>query len=508
MAGTTRSATEPERAAAEAAQARKKEIAEVFSKALQEVDWTEVLPWEELINNVTAPIVKAQGKQNQKLEESITNLKDSLEFSDKKHSARFKQLKLTIESDKLAKKEIDDQVVQIMNLQGQLLPLLEANGIKKAQPTHQDDAFPFSTNPQEKRVKSAWNEAVLQDEVDTFQNTSEKNKVALLPELRLQAALVPYENWAQRTAIEMSGDFQQVAIFTRAGSVNWVTFLEAILQVLSDHQVLYGSMVSFNSLLPAQNESMLNFTRRMREAWYKLPTTYRAGVMNREGVINLIPTPTKPGVLKIEPADARITDIPKQIIADPRLEDNKYVIVEATFRTISIPSGYTKPFQVSAGLVPNGTFPANLTIGRTVFYTWGFQFGNGSITLTNYPSSPILKPIPQDRAHLFSEPAYKADEPVREGPAKEIKVKWSHKTPTDNAQINEYLASYERDFPGLFDPAKRRTDVLTKTVHTIDTRDSLPVKLPPRRYSPPQVQAMKDFVNKHEGKIIRKGKGP
>ncbi|CAJ2502418.1 Uu.00g098120.m01.CDS01 [Anthostomella pinea] len=190
----------------------------------------------------------------------------------------------------------------------------------------------------------------------------------------------------------MSGDFQQVAIFARAGSVNWVTFLEAILQVLADHQVLYRSMISFSMLLPIQNKSMLNFTRRMREAWYKLPITYRQGVMNRELVINILcqytpsmsiwimmkdksgnwsttemieqavtrsqimarsaiedhiymkpfvtvqlqgqsspfynmnisqATPTKPGMLKIEPADARITDIPKQIIADPRLKDNQ-----------------------------------------------------------------------------------------------------------------------------------------------------------------------------------------
>ncbi|CAJ2508622.1 Uu.00g136480.m01.CDS01 [Anthostomella pinea] len=192
----TRSTTEPERAAAEAARVRKEEIAEMINKAMEKVDWSEVLPWEEMISDVTTPIVKAQDKQNQKLEEFITNLKDGLESSDKKHSARFEQLKLTIESDKLAKKEIDDQVVQMMNLQGQILPLLEANGIKKAQPTQQDDAFPFSTVPsddfknerlangrlnlqrlpynssfknlQEKRVKSAWNEAVLQDEADTF----------------------------------------------------------------------------------------------------------------------------------------------------------------------------------------------------------------------------------------------------------------------------------------------------------------------------------------------------
>ncbi|CAJ2512374.1 Uu.00g053890.m01.CDS01 [Anthostomella pinea] len=249
---------------------------------MNKVVWSEVLPWEEIIT------------------------KDALEASDEKHSTRFDQLKHIIEADKASQKEINDQLAQMMNLQGQISTLLTTNGIKKTNPTREDDAFLFLINPQEKRVKSAWNEAVLQEEADTFQNISEKNKVVLPSKLRLQwaneevlsklsaiqdcfrAVLVPYEHWAQRVAIEMSRDFQQIAIFARTGSVNWVTLLEAIFQVLADHQVLYGSMVSFFMLLLIQNESMLNFTRRMREAWYKLPTTYRQGVMNREGVINLL----------------------------------------------------------------------------------------------------------------------------------------------------------------------------------------------------------------------------
>ncbi|CAJ2502419.1 Uu.00g098130.m01.CDS01 [Anthostomella pinea] len=170
----TRSTTEPERAAAEAARVRKEEIAEMINKAMEKVDWSEVLLWEEMIND------------NQKLEESITTLKDSLEASDEKHSTRFDQLKHVIEADKASQKEINNQLVQMMNLQGQISTLLTANRIKKTNPTREDDAFLFSTNPQEKRVKSAWNEAVLQEEADTFQNTSEKNKVVLPPELRLQ----------------------------------------------------------------------------------------------------------------------------------------------------------------------------------------------------------------------------------------------------------------------------------------------------------------------------------
>jgi hypothetical protein len=73
-------------------------------------------------------------------------------------------------------------------------------------------------------------------------------------------------------------------------------------------------------------------------------------------------------------------------------------------------------------------------------------------------------------------------------------------------QIRAYLESYVTNFPGLFDPAVRRTDVLCKTEHVIDTGDAEPVKLPPRRYSPAQLMAIRDFVETNP--IIRKGIGP
>ncbi|KAI1006920.1 hypothetical protein K3495_g1298 [Podosphaera aphanis] len=38
--------------------------------------------------------------------------------------------------------------------------------------------------------------------------------------------------------------------------------------------------------------------------------------------------------------------------------------------------------------------------------------------------------------------------------------------------------------------------------------DRQPIKLPPRRYSPHQLQAIRDFCKTHDGKIIQKSQSP
>ncbi|KAI1003151.1 hypothetical protein K3495_g5052 [Podosphaera aphanis] len=38
--------------------------------------------------------------------------------------------------------------------------------------------------------------------------------------------------------------------------------------------------------------------------------------------------------------------------------------------------------------------------------------------------------------------------------------------------------------------------------------DHAPIKLPPRRYSPVQLQSIREFCNTHEGSLIRKSKSP
>ncbi|KAI0992947.1 hypothetical protein K3495_g15237 [Podosphaera aphanis] len=67
---------------------------------------------------------------------------------------------------------------------------------------------------------------------------------------------------------------------------------------------------------------------------------------------------------------------------------------------------------------------------------------------------------------------------------------------------------YASLFPGLFNKSLRRTEKLLNTQHIIDTEDNAPVKLPPRRYSPAQQDAILNFCKTHEGSIIRRSKSP
>ncbi|KAI1106874.1 hypothetical protein F4804DRAFT_329839 [Jackrogersella minutella] len=163
---------------------------------------------------------------------------------------------------------------------------------------------------QEERVKWIWPEAVLPSEAAGFAK-GESNNIVVIPanlrlvwadnsvldklgeiQNRLKIALVPYELWATRMSIELAGDFQQVAIFLRSWNPSWVTFLEAVIQVLEEHHVLHSPLVVFATLLRYQDESIVNFTRRIREAYYKLPMCSRETHQNREILINLLRTYT------------------------------------------------------------------------------------------------------------------------------------------------------------------------------------------------------------------------
>lgn len=84
-------------------------------------------------------------------------------------------------------------------------------------------------------------------------------------------------------------------------------------------------------------------------------------------------------------------------------------------------------------------------------------------------------------------------------------VKWHKKPPILGLK---YANLYVSNFPSLFNSSLRRTDILFQTRHFIDLGDHSPIKLPPRRYSPHQLEAIRDFCTAHEGKIIRKSKGP
>ncbi|KAI1004419.1 hypothetical protein K3495_g3793 [Podosphaera aphanis] len=157
--------------------------------------------------------------------------------------------------------------------------------------------------------------------------------------------------------------------------------------------------------------------------------------------------------------------------------------------------GWSKPITFSAGVIPDNTFPAELTLGQTVFHALGLHFlSNDTVRLFSLQGCPIL--IPSDNYdNIYSVFTTNVGKPTT----------WHSSTPQE---AFPYTNSYFNDFPSLFDKSLRKTDLLCKTQHRIDTGTHSPVKLAPRRYSPHQLQAIRDFCRAHENKLIQKSKGP
>ncbi|KAI1819829.1 hypothetical protein F4861DRAFT_543526, partial [Xylaria intraflava] len=158
---------------------------------------------------------------------------------------------------------------------------------------------------QERRVQLVFPEAVFPSDISKLGICEAKNKVTFPATCRLLAAdstvldkvrdlqnrliqaLVPYELWPMRVAIELAGDFQVVSQFIRrTRGATWMDLLEAVIQVLRAHSALHSPLTLFVGLLPAHNESYVNYLWRLREAFYQLPSSQRDTQQTRDVVID------------------------------------------------------------------------------------------------------------------------------------------------------------------------------------------------------------------------------
>lgn len=119
---------------------------------------------------------------------------------------------------------------------------------------------------------------------------------------------------------------------------------------------------------------------------------------------------------------------------------------------------------------------------------------NGEVQLLSMPGIPIL---------TLNTGVY--SKPLQIFSVSETQYKW-HKSTTEEGL--RYGKQYSKLFPELFSKHLRRNDFLSKTTHKIDTGDHPPIKIPPRRYSPSQQQAIRDFCKAHQGTLIKKSKRP
>jgi hypothetical protein len=147
-------------------------------------------------------------------------------------------------------------------------------------------------------------------------------------------------------------------------------------------------------------------------------------------------------------------------IAGPQIHHD--TVLTARFESTQ---GLTPFFSVSCGVVPDGTFTGDLTLGKSVFHKWRISFDGNvdlaqreTVKLRNFENKPTL--VPCDRvskayfAHTASAARKTAGEPLPQQKADALAGRWGKGTLVDDPQIRNYLNGYITKFPGLFDPAK------------------------------------------------------
>ena len=223
----------------------------------------------------------------------------------------------------------------------------------------------------------------------------------------------------------------------------------------------------------------------------------------------------------------------------------------------------TAPITMTCGVCKPGTFPAGITIGRHLFEALHIGFIAKSICFYNLPGRPCSPAIENskektDQIVNFCAPvssvsssfpaAVSSVYPVISRTVRRVRERiirkqqkhqekdyqpqkrhqkqqqqqpaavpqqqpqqhqQQHETPA--AKIVEMVAELRSLFPGVFDARfrKQTLKIKVRTEHIITTKSGRPIKIPPRRYSPAQEQAIREFINKaiRDG-IIKKSKSP
>lgn len=200
--------------------------------------------------------------------------------------------------------------------------------------------------PTEKGIKDIFPDVILESQAPVDAVNGHKNKVnfphglklsradhTVFDKLRqiqtqLQAHLVPYENWAKRVALELSGDFQQLRGYIEARkAAPWLLMVEGIIQVMNDHKVIFSAMAAFTTLLPFKDEVYTNFASRIRDSFYRLSRDQQMGRPTRAILTEKLATylPTVNSEIAREVDTLTAAEIIELMVIRARMHDNKAI---------------------------------------------------------------------------------------------------------------------------------------------------------------------------------------
>ncbi len=163
--------------------------------------------------------------------------------------------------------------------------------------------------------------------------------------------------------------------------------------------------------------------------------------------------------------------------------------------------GWTRYITIICGIVPDGTFPGPLTVGREALHQLGLRYvpGGPDLELTGIEGRPRLRPLEATTAWATSigwiEAAREAAT-FRPDPA--VLVYYATEAQEPSPEVKAAIQRLRRRFPALWDIAGLASSTTRATggqfKHDIQVDDNEPVKVAPRRYSPRQRRAIDAFL--------------
>ena len=172
------------------------------------------------------------------------------------------------------------------------------------------------------------------------------------------------------------------------------------------------------------------------------------------------------------------------------------------FRFRTADGTMSPPITVSAGVCQPGTFPAKITLGSDLQRALQTGYRGRSIVFGKLPGCPTWSPMDVSTANFGYEFV--------------ATTNTSDKTPPPDRTFADNIVSELRStFPSIFGlrptstGAPPTTAVAPATYHSIELDTNVPIAVGPRRYSPQQELALREFVRKAESDgLLNKSKSP
>lgn len=207
---------------------------------------------------------------------------------------------------------------------------------------------------------------------------------------------------------------------------------------------------------------------------------------------------------KLQPYDTRLPAKLSGVAGTKGPNVDQDVVIRFSWK---LPNGWSLPYEISCGVIDDNAFPGDLVIGRSTFHALKLGFhDDGSITLNGHPGEPCIQRVSPNHprhprhqkksVHFTSDDTYATSEEV------------VHQLRNVDPKYHDIINGWNKEFPGVFDEKLRKTSEKATVMHRIETGDNPPMKTPPRRFSPAQEAALREFCQSYDGVIIQKSKSP